>query len=112
MYEPMKARRDYLRLNKIGKSFYSNSFIVKYASVTDSEIGKIGITATKRLGNSVIRHRGKRRIKEVLRLWNKICPDNLLLDIVLILKNPVLSKPFTELQDEWDESLTTVKGLS
>lgn len=103
----MKARKDYLRLNKEGLSFFSTSFIVRYIPSCYS-CGLVGITATKRIGNSVLRHRAKRRMKEAIRIFNKNNNNNILFDVVLILKSAILDVPFENLQKEWLEAIKKI----
>ena len=70
MYSLMKARKDYVRLSRTGKRFFFDGFIAQAVPVND-RIGMVGITVTKKLGGSVDRHREKRRLREVIRLWKK-----------------------------------------
>lgn len=100
MFVPMKARKDYLRLVKNGKKFFLNSFIAQFTPSL-SPVGMVGITATKRLGNSVKRHRAKRRIKEVLRLWGQNSQAALAYDVVLVARSGVFEISFNELKGEW-----------
>lgn len=100
MFVPMKARKDYLRLGKNGKKFFLNSFIAQFTP-SISAVGMVGITATKRLGNSVKRHRAKRRIKEVLRLWDKNSQVALSYDVVLVARSGIFETSFNELKGEW-----------
>ena len=66
--------RDFTRALKAGKRRTSESFVVVIASSTDGTSGKLdekrsklGVTVSKRVGNSVIRNRVKRRIREWFR---------------------------------------------
>lgn len=107
MFMPMKARKDYLRLGKTGQKFFCSSFIAQVSPALSS-VGMVGITATKRLGNSVFRHRAKRRIKEILRLWGKQSTVALPYDIVLVARSAVFEIDFNDLRNEWSDMLAKV----
>lgn len=100
----MKARKDYVRLGRTGKRFFFSSFIVQAVPIQD-RVGMIGITVTKRLGGSVLRHRAKRRLKETIRLWERANPKPLAFDIVLIARSRIFDLDFTDLQKEWSQML-------
>ena len=64
-----------------GKS-YVNKLLVMYVMENGSDQNRIGISVSKKVGNSVVRHRVKRLIKESYRLHEKIFNSGL--DIVII----------------------------
>lgn len=100
----MKARKDYVRLGRTGKRFFFSSFIAQALPIHD-RVGMIGITATKKLGGSVLRHRAKRLLKETIRLWNKENLKPLAFDIVLVARSRIFDLDFTDLQKEWSQML-------
>ena len=63
-----------------------------------------GITATKKLGNAVVRNRAKRRLRALIR---EIFPEHALsgCDHVLIARNDVLSADFARLRADMAKSL-------
>jgi ribonuclease P protein component len=103
----MKARKYYVRLGKSGGKFFYSSFIAQVLP-SFSETGMVGITATKRLGNSVFRHRAKRRLREVLRLWDKSSKNILPYDVVLIARSAIFEIDFKDLRDEWSSMIEKV----
>lgn len=107
MFQAMKARKDYLRLGRSGQKFFCAAFIAQVVPALSS-VGMVGITATKRLGNSVLRHRAKRRIREVLRLWNKEFASALPYDIVLVARSAIFEIDFNDLRNEWSDMLAKV----
>lgn len=65
-------RRDFLSAANSGKKFITNSFIVQLrareaAHPMGTEAIRFGYTVTKKMGNSVIRSRIKRRLREAVR---------------------------------------------
>jgi ribonuclease P protein component len=60
-------------------------------------VGRLGITATKKLGGSVERNRAKRLIREVFRR-NKIAPG---FDVVVIPKRDMLDASLSTLEADY-----------
>jgi ribonuclease P protein component len=64
----MKQRADFLRLAATGRKTVKPGFVLQ---ALQSEAGAglvLGFTATKKLGNAVVRNRAKRRLREAARL--------------------------------------------
>lgn len=59
-------RAQFLDLSKKGKKIQNRHFIVLVAA-TDGPCSRLGITASKRVGNAVVRNRIKRHCREVFR---------------------------------------------
>ncbi len=69
----------------------------------------MGITASRKVGNAVVRHRLKRRIREVYRRW----PDRATLrplDLVMHLKPEARGAGFAEIQRDVAGLLQGVAG--
>jgi ribonuclease P protein component len=82
--ERLRRRADYLRCYRTGRRRHGALAILYFVP---NQIGhpRIGITASRKVGNAVLRHRLKRRIKEIYRRWDdrgKLPP----LDLVVHLK--------------------------
>jgi len=67
----------------------------------------IGFTATKKIGNAVMRNRAKRRLREVAR---HLLPDFGLIgyDYVFIARNSTITRDWTELLDDARKALITL----
>ncbi|MFV0528397.1 MAG: ribonuclease P protein component [Lachnospiraceae bacterium] len=63
----LKSNRDFQQIYRQGTS-YANRFLVMYIVRNQSDNNKLGISVSKKVGNSVVRHRTKRLIKESYRL--------------------------------------------
>ena len=65
--ESLKKNRDFQRLYKEGKS-RANRYLVLYVKENGLEKNRFGVSVSKKVGNSVVRHRITRLIRESYRL--------------------------------------------
>ncbi len=64
----MRRRAEFLRCYRTGRRRTGALVILYYAPNRESR-PRLGITASRKVGNSVVRHLLKRRIKEAFRRW-------------------------------------------
>ena len=67
MVNSIKKNEEFREIYHSGKS-YANKYLVMYVKKSDSETGRLGISVSKKVGNSVVRHRLARLIRESYRL--------------------------------------------
>ena len=79
--ESLKSNTDFRHVYGEGK-VKANKYLIMYKIGNDLTINRLGISVSKKVGNSVIRHRLKRLIKESYRLHEKMFNSGL--DIVVI----------------------------
>ena len=65
--ESLKKNKDFQNVYSSGKS-YANRFFVMYVLENNLKKNRIGISVSKKVGNSVIRHRITRLVRESYRL--------------------------------------------
>lgn len=81
-----------------GKYFYSR-YVIAYALKSAEEINNdVGIIVSKKVGNSVVRHKFTRRIREVCRL-NMDCYLQGY-SLILIAKRSILNVDYKELNED------------
>ena len=68
--ESLKKNKDFQLVYKCGKS-YANKYLVMYIKENNTGKNRLGISVSKKVGNSVSRNRIKRLIKENYRLLEK-----------------------------------------
>lgn len=66
-FPSIKKNKDFLAVYQSGKS-YANKQLVMYIKKTDNPGCRIGISVSKKVGNSVVRHRLIRLLRESFRL--------------------------------------------
>ena len=79
--ESLKKNQDFQNVYQNGKS-YANKYLVMYVLENQLEKNRIGISVSKKVGNSVIRHRVTRLVRESYRLHEDMFNSSL--DIVVI----------------------------
>ena len=93
--ESLKSNSDFRCVYKNGKS-YANKYLVMYVLENDNRKNRIGISVSKKVGNSVVRHRITRLIRESYRLHENIFNSGL--DIVVIARNSASSVSYNEIE--------------
>lgn len=83
--ESLKKSSDFSKVYKRGKS-YADKYLVMYVLPKKQAHTRVGISVSKKVGNSVVRHRVKRLIKESFRLnyQNESSNDHKNYDLVFI----------------------------
>lgn len=66
-YISLKNSREFGHVYQCGKSF-ANKYLVMYVLEKEDKKNRLGISVSKKVGNSVIRHRVTRLIREAYRL--------------------------------------------
>ena len=79
--DSMKKTNDFRNVYKNGKS-YADKYLVVYVWKNNSSSNKLGISCSKKIGNSVVRHRFARLVREVYRLHEDVFNSGL--DIVVV----------------------------
>ena len=65
--ESLKKNRDFQNVYRQGKS-YANKYLIMYALQNAGTRNRLGISVSKKVGNSVVRHRMTRLVRESYRL--------------------------------------------
>ena len=68
--ESLKKNRDFQNVYRRGKS-YGNKYLVMYLLPNQTESNRIGISVSKKVGNSIVRHHLTRLIRESYRLYEE-----------------------------------------
>ncbi|MGN0383179.1 MAG: ribonuclease P protein component [Eubacterium sp.] len=94
-YESLKKNSDFKKVFDNGKSV-ANRYLVMYVLSNDTNRNRIGISVSKKVGNSVVRHRITRLIRESYRL--NINMFNSGLDMVIIARINAKGKSYKEIE--------------
>ena len=94
-YDSLKKNNDFQKVYKEGKS-KGNKYLVMYVLNNDLSNNRLGIQVSKKVGNSVVRHRLTRLIRESYRLNNNMFNSGL--DMVVIARNGAKDKTYKEIE--------------
>ena len=91
--ESLKKSKDFQNVYNKGNS-YANRLLVMYVLENHTDKNRLGISVSKKVGNSVIRHHLTRLIRESYRLHEDVFASGL--DIVIIARNSAREIGFHE----------------
>ena len=94
--ESLKKNRDFQNVYRTGVSF-ANRLLVMYVKENKTETNRIGISVSKKVGNSVIRHHLTRLIRESYRLQEDMFNSGL--DIVIVARASAASVGYKEIEN-------------
>lgn len=77
----LRKRAEYLKLSRAGASVHSANFVI-VTSVNDRSESRLGVTVSAKVGNSVVRNRIKRWVREYFRRHRAELPPGT--DILII----------------------------
>ena len=93
--ESLKKNKDFQNVYSNGKS-YANKYLVMYVLENNLNKNRIGISVSKKVGNSVIRHHITRLIRESYRLQEDVFNSSL--DIVVIARGTAREVGYKEIE--------------
>lgn len=110
-YAVIKASQDFQRIARQGKRWKGPAFIMQILQTAEESSFRLGLTASRKVGNAVIRNRAKRRLRETVRLYlqTKTLAG---FDMVLIAKTAAASHDFALMQKDFEAGMRALKVLS
>ena len=93
--ESLKKNYQFQNVYKTGKS-YANKLLVMYVVKNSTEINRVGISVSKKVGNSVVRHRVARLVRESYRLHEKVFNSGL--DIVIVARKAAATATYSDVE--------------
>lgn len=93
--ESLKKNADFQNVYKNGTS-YANRLLVMYVLENQTEKNRIGISVSKKVGNSVIRHHLARLIRESYRLHEDMFNSGL--DIVVVARVNAKKSTYSDIE--------------
>ncbi|MCI8719138.1 MAG: ribonuclease P protein component [Lachnospiraceae bacterium] len=91
----IRKTAQFQKVYRQGKS-YANKYLVMYVLENSADEIRLGISVSKKVGNSVVRHRITRLIRESYRLHKELFSSGL--DIVVIARASAKDRSFQEIE--------------
>ena len=92
-FETLKSNIDFSKVYE-SKHSYANKLLVVYILENGTDITRLGISVSKKVGNSIVRHRMTRLIRESFRLNKENIRTGY--DIVIIARSGLKGKGYEE----------------
>lgn len=93
--ESLKNNQDFRKVYRKGKSL-ANKHLVLYVMKNSLTVNRIGISVSKKVGNSVVRHRITRLVREAYRLNEEAISPGY--DMVVIGREAAKGKGFADIE--------------
>lgn len=94
--ESLKENTQFQFVYKNGKS-YANKYMIMYVKENGTDRNRIGISVSKKVGNSVVRHRVTRLVRESYRLHENVFNSGL--DMVIVARPAAASAGYYEVEN-------------
>ena len=93
--DSLKKYGDFQRVYHKGKS-YANKYLIMYILEQDTQKNRIGISVSKKVGNSVVRHHFCRLVRESYRLHEEMFNSGL--DIVVVARTSAKECKYSDIE--------------
>ena len=93
--ESLKSNRDFKNVYNNGKS-YANRYLIMYVLENNLDKNRLGISVSKKVGNSVVRHHITRLVRESYRLHEEMFNSGL--DIVVIARTNAGAAKYSDIE--------------
>ncbi len=92
----LRNREEFSRIYRGGKSFANGQFVVYWSRQPLADPFRLGVSASKKIGNAVVRNRMRRMVKEILRhQTQRIIPG---VDLILIVRKPATAMKMKDME--------------
>lgn len=92
-FETLKSNEDFKRVYTKRKS-YANRELIMYIAKNGTDTKRLGVSVSKKVGNSIVWHRLARLVREAFRLNTSHIPDGI--DVVVVVKAGLRDKGYEE----------------
>jgi ribonuclease P protein component len=104
----VRKRSEFERIQSTGSRVNTERFVLILARQTDPVgAARLGITASRRIGNAVARSRAKRLVREAFRATSELFPPEL--DLVVVVRRPLGDLKLQAVVEEWQAAASTIR---
>ena len=95
----IKQGRDFARARTTGKRLANGCLVANWVELPAGAATRIGVIASRKVGESVVRSRARRLLREAFRLHQLELRQPL--DLVLVARPSIVGKPFGEVEKDF-----------
>lgn len=95
--QSLKKNKDFNKVYNHGKSYATRNLVLYLLAAPENDDNRYGLSVSKRIGNAVVRNKLKRRLREVIREFEKKY-DFKSYDIIFIARNPVVDLNYQQIK--------------
>lgn len=95
----VKKRREYERVQESGRRATTPHFVFLQCARDEAGAARLGVVASRKVGNAVVRNRCKRLVREAFRHTSDLWAPGI--DIVVIVRRTLNRMKLDEVVDEW-----------
>lgn len=97
--QSLKKNKDFNKVYNNGKSYATRNLVLYLLAVPENKANRYGLSVSKRIGNAVVRNKLKRRLREIIREFEKKY-DFKFYNIIFIARNPVVDLSYQQLKKD------------
>ena len=101
-FPSVKKNNDFRKAYKDGRKSVSRYFVM-YVIENGLDISRIGISASRKYGNSMERHYFQRRLREIFRHYRDVTKAGY--DMIIVARNEARQASFSSLSEEYERLL-------
>ena len=101
----LRKKKEFSFIYKKGETYHTK-YLTLYCYKTKYNFCKVGFSVSKKIGDSVTRHKVKRRLSEIVRLSIKNFPIN---NYIFVSKNGIESLDYNALKEQVEQVISKVK---
>lgn len=100
----LKTSPDFQRIARTCRKWVAPAFIMQIVKTSEGQAFRLGLTASRKVGNAVVRNRAKRRLREMVRV---ILKDRALagIEIVLIARTAAANYDFARMTEDFKKGI-------
>jgi ribonuclease P protein component len=102
----VRKRSQYLRIQGTGSRVVSPGFVFMLERSSSEQGPRLGITASRRVGNAVERNRAKRLVREAFRAVRGTWPERA--DVVVIVRQALGNRKLADVVAEWQAAQSRI----
>ncbi|MGM0548533.1 MAG: ribonuclease P protein component [Bacillota bacterium] len=97
--ESLKKNKEFKKVYENGKSYATRNLVIYCLKYKKGKKNRYGLSVSKRVGNAVVRNKLKRRLREIIREFEKN-EDFKGYEIIFIARNPVVQLNYHSLKKD------------